>query len=160
LTGSTWNDLLMVDGVRQKSFPYINQVDADYFRMMGIPLVGGRLFSDRDVVGAPQVAVVDDLFGPAYMKTTQPIGRTFSFQVPPTRPRVDYQIVGVVHHVTYGALREKPIPEIYFAASQDANPGLEMDVLFRARPGAGSVNAGVIAAARDADPSTRIMFDS
>ena len=35
-------------------------VSPDYFRTMGIPLLAGRYFDDRDTRGAPDVVIVDD----------------------------------------------------------------------------------------------------
>ena len=42
--------------------PSTNEVGPDYFRTMGLPLVAGREFTDRDVAGAPLVAIVNETF--------------------------------------------------------------------------------------------------
>jgi hypothetical protein len=38
----------------------MNQVSADYFKAMGIPLRAGRVFDERDVKGATKVIVIDE----------------------------------------------------------------------------------------------------
>ena len=44
----------------QQPSAQINQVSADYFRAMGIPLRAGRFFNDRDVKGAQPVVIIDE----------------------------------------------------------------------------------------------------
>ena len=47
---------------------------ADYFTVMGIPIVAGRGFSDGDRAGAPPVAVVNEAFVRLYLKGTTGLG--------------------------------------------------------------------------------------
>ena len=44
----------------QQPLAQINQVSADYFNAMGIPLRAGRFFNDRDVKGAQSVVIIDE----------------------------------------------------------------------------------------------------
>jgi predicted permease len=50
-------------------------VTPDYFRAMGIPLLKGRFFDERDVRGAPDVTVVDDKFAARFWPGQDPIGK-------------------------------------------------------------------------------------
>ncbi len=44
-----------------------NVVSAGYFKMLGTPLTAGRDFDDRDVPGAPLVAIVNESFAQTYL---------------------------------------------------------------------------------------------
>ena len=50
-------------------------VSPDYFRAMGIPLLKGRYFDDRDVRGAPDAAIVDDKLAERFWPGQDPIGK-------------------------------------------------------------------------------------
>ena len=39
----------------------MNQVSANYLTAMGIPLLAGRVFDDRDVKGSPKVIIIDEI---------------------------------------------------------------------------------------------------
>ena len=50
-------------------------VSPDYFRAMGIPLLKGRFFDDRDVRDAPDAAIVDDKLAERFWPGEDPIGK-------------------------------------------------------------------------------------
>jgi predicted permease len=50
-------------------------VSPDYFRTMGIPLLAGRYFDDRDTRGAPDVVIVDDKLASRFWPNADPIGK-------------------------------------------------------------------------------------
>jgi predicted permease len=50
-------------------------VSPDYFRAMGIPLLQGRFFDDRDVRDAPDAAIVDDKLAERFWPGQDPIGK-------------------------------------------------------------------------------------
>ena len=52
-------------------------VSPDYFRTLGIPLLKGRLFDERDRDGAPSVAVVDQAWAERFFPGEDPIGKRF-----------------------------------------------------------------------------------
>ena len=52
-----------------------NQIGADYFRTLGIPLLAGRAFTGSDVRGAPPVAVVNEAFASRFGLGREAVGR-------------------------------------------------------------------------------------
>ena len=50
-------------------------ISPDYFRAMGMPLIKGRYFDDRDVRGAPDVAIVDDKLTERFWPNEDPLGK-------------------------------------------------------------------------------------
>src|SRR5687768_7766620 len=50
-------------------------VTPDHFKAMGIPLLEGRYFDERDIRGAPDVAIVDDKLAERFWPNEDPIGK-------------------------------------------------------------------------------------
>jgi putative ABC transport system permease protein len=156
LSHSFWNETLVLGGVIQQDFPWVNRVGAGYFGTLGIPFVAGRNFDDRDTLAAPPVAVVTEAFVEKYFGGTVPLGRAFRFAVGPGEPNPSYEIVGVVRNIKYSDLRDPFDPIIFLASAQDPEPG-RMTVLLRGRRDAGSLVAPVTQAVAAIDP--RILID-
>jgi putative ABC transport system permease protein len=105
-------------------------VSADYFRAMGIPLIAGRFFTDRDVKGAAPVAIIDETLARRHFPNENPLGKHLRFQDSLA------EIVGVV-----GATRawkifsfgEDAFPNVYLPYQQE-RPGSTMSVIVRAHP--------------------------
>jgi len=57
-----------------QSIPSIS-VSADYFRTMGIPIIQGRAFSERDDVNAPKVVILNQTMAHEFFPNENPIGR-------------------------------------------------------------------------------------
>jgi predicted permease len=100
--------------------PRFDTVSPGYFRTLGIPLVAGRDFSERDRLGSPRVAIVNETFARAYFQSENPIGRRFGIgRDKPT----DIEIIGVVRPSKYSQVDEKPSSVAYLCYAQDVNPG-------------------------------------
>ena len=81
-------------------------IDPGYFRVMRIPLLRGREFSEVDV-GSLRVAVINETMARRYWPRTDPIGKRFG-----TADRW-YTIVGIVGDVKFTSLTKDPDPEFY-----------------------------------------------
>jgi len=71
-------------------------VTPDYFKVMGIPLNRGRLFTDQDRGGAPRVAIINEAMARRMFPDEDPIGRHIHLAQGPVTFR---EIVGVVGDV-------------------------------------------------------------
>jgi len=160
-SGSVWNDRVIVDGIKQQKMTNENHVSPGFFRLLGTSLLAGRDFDERDVPGAPSVAIVNDAFAETYFKTKNPIGRTFRFEVSPGDPDLTYQIVGVVQNTKYANLREPLGPVAYFPAAQMPVPDpllTDVKILVRSGLPASSLGPSITAAARDVSPSMLVGY--
>jgi putative ABC transport system permease protein len=97
------------DPGRRQSSTYF-AISPDYFKAMGIRLVRGRAFSDRDNDTAPQVAIVSEAFARKYFPGQDAIGRQVTIGYNKTGPR---EIVGIVADVKNGTLEEPTAGAIY-----------------------------------------------
>ncbi len=99
--------------------PWFDTVSPGYFSTLGIPLRLGREFTERDRMGAPRVAIVNDVFVDTWFKNQNPIGRHFGLG---RGNKADIEIVGVARASKYSKVDEKIPPVVYLAFAQDENP--------------------------------------
>ncbi len=72
-----------------------SSITSDYFRVMGVPLKGGRLFEDTDREQRPSVAIVNEALVRKYFPRENPIGKHIKVGEPGTE-RPWFTIVGIV----------------------------------------------------------------
>lgn len=83
----------------QTPLALLNLVTPDYFQVMGIPLLRGRSFTDRDRTGSDLVVAIDEVMAKRVFPRQNPVGNRLSLQfVGPVR------IVGIVGHVRHWGL--------------------------------------------------------
>jgi predicted permease len=86
---------------------------------MGIPLLRGRDFDERDAQpGAPQVAVINETMARRFWPDGNAVGQ--SVQTRTNGPTIE--IVGVVRDIKYYSLAEEPMPYVYASAAQFYTP--------------------------------------
>jgi hypothetical protein len=93
-----------------------NHVSAGYFRTMGIPVLRGREFEERDGPTSPKVAVLNHSFARQLFGVENPIGHKIGYQ--PAPHDADYEIVGEVADARVDDLRSIPPPVAYFSTDQ------------------------------------------
>lgn len=123
-------------------------VSPDYFRVMRIPLLRGRLFSEQDAPSNSNVAVISETLARRYFPGQNPIGRQMRFGFPPDSD-VLRGIVGIVSDVRDEALSKKPGPMMYVPFAQAPLWGGE--VVVRTSLNASSVAAGIRQAVHSID---------
>jgi len=123
-------------------------VSPDYFRVMAIPLLRGRLFSEMDSPSNPNVAIVSETLARRYFANRDPIGRQMRFGFPPNG-NVPREIVGIVGDVRDVALGKKPGPMMYVPFAQAPLYGGE--VVARSSLSVSSVAAAVREAVHSID---------
>jgi len=70
----------------------VNWVSPGYFQTIGIPLLGGRDFTERDTAGTPLVAVINEQMARRFWPGEDAVGKQFQL----TRPPSAVEIIGVV----------------------------------------------------------------
>ncbi len=113
--GNHWGNTLIVEGYsrdpRADTNSMLNVVGTGFFGKFGIPLLNGREFTERDTVGAPKVAVVNERFARYFFGNGNPIGRRFGAGNP--KAPLDIEIVGVVKDSHYADVKTDP-PRVYY----------------------------------------------
>jgi predicted permease len=92
-----------------------SSVTPEYFHLLQIPVLRGRLFKDSDTDTAPQVAVVNESFARTYWPGDDPLGKRFKRD----RPGSSWiSVVGVVADAKTQSLAQAPLPEAYLDVYQ------------------------------------------
>ncbi len=111
------------------------------FRTLHVPLIQGRLFTERDNAKAPAVVVISKAFAEKVFPHQNPIGKRFVWDAEdlwwPKKTIVS--VIGVVGDAKYQALNEKEELDFYTTYAQ--TPGSSLSLLIRSQPGFG-VSAG------------------
>ena len=106
-------------------------VSGEYFRVLGIPLLAGRSFNERDITGAAGAAIVSHRLARVFWPDTNPLGQMVE------RDGRSFEIVGVVGDIRGsdtqgprgGGPDREPRAAVYFAAGQ--RPQRSMTLLVR-----------------------------
>ena len=92
----------------------VNYVESTYHRMMGVPLMEGREFSDYDTGMAPKVAIINQTLAERFWPGQSPIGKRFRFG----RGGDFVEVVGLARDGKYVLLGEQPRPYLYVPLDQ------------------------------------------
>jgi putative ABC transport system permease protein len=100
----------------QERFTEFRIVTPDYFRTLEIPLKRGRLFDDRDRLGAADVIIVNETAARRLWPNTDAVGQTLV--IPDMMTFSPKEVVGVVGDTRHHDLAREPEPEVYRPAYQ------------------------------------------
>lgn len=157
LTGNQWGMTVRVDGYQAKEGedmnPSVDGVGPRYFETMGMPLVAGREFTDRDTKGSPRVAVINETMAKYYFGNGSAIGRRFGFG---RSASTEIEIVGVVKDVRSLELRSQPLRFVYIPYRQDESL-TQLVFYVRASGDQSSIATAVRQATRRLDPNLPIF---
>jgi predicted permease len=94
----------------QASMIDTSTVSPEYFHLLGMTLLRGRLFSDQDVEGTPTIAVVNDAAARTYWPGQDPVGKRIRLN--PDKP--DWiTIAGVIADARTESLTDAGAPHLY-----------------------------------------------
>ena len=99
----------------------IREITPGFFETMGIRLLSGRFFSDRDVKGAPRTIVINQSMVRRFFSGKDPIGRILKLL---PSPEDEYEIVGIVTDTRDIRPSQQARPEIYLSLLQDPQRSL------------------------------------
>jgi len=104
----------------------INHVTPDYFRVMGMPVLRGRAFTEDDRADRPRSVIIDETFAQKYFPGKDPIGQQIDDNQSDQKNPPPLTIVGVVPRTRNEAPGEDNVeqyhwPQMTFAADQVPN---------------------------------------
>jgi putative ABC transport system permease protein len=93
-------------------------VSGDYFQALGVPLLRGRFFDDRDTRSATPVVIINETMARRYWPGEDPIGKGIKGFDPRGRNDEWVRVVGVVKDMRSRGMDRTPIAQIYEAQAQ------------------------------------------
>jgi macrolide transport system ATP-binding/permease protein len=102
-----------------------NVIGPGFFKTLGIPLLKGRDFDQRDIDGRPPVVIVNETAVRQQFAGKDPVGARVSFSGP---PGPWCEIVGVVRDSKYASLGEPALPVVYMPVAQNHETGMTLYV--------------------------------
>ncbi|HYP29671.1 MAG TPA: ABC transporter permease [Blastocatellia bacterium] len=130
-----------------------SSISPNYFRTMGIPLLAGREFDERDVAGSPFVTLINETMARRFFPDEDPLGK---------RVRINYlgrptmlEIIGVVRDARQSALSQKTDIEMYTSYQQA--PWFSTHMLVRTRTAPAGASTSVRRAIQSVDKDQAVM---
>jgi putative ABC transport system permease protein len=105
----------------------VRTVSANYFKVMGMPLIAGRSFNEHEDPNGPGTLVINRTLAERLFPQQSAVGQNIIFSFDPQRH--PYEIVGVVGDENVTALDARITPIIYFNYAQDS--GIFLAVVVR-----------------------------
>ena len=116
-------------------------VSPDYFHAMGIPLLKGRFFNDRDTEKAPSVAIIGESVARRVWPGEDPIGKRVTLE-DRTKPSDWLTVVGVVADVKLYNMTDAAPPAVYQPFPQVTRQGFLSDMTYVIRSSGDPVRLG------------------
>jgi predicted permease len=154
----TWTDSFVIEGqnaAEAQSNPAVTipTVSPDYFRALGIPLLRGRVFNERDTADSTPVTVISAEMARRYFRDRDPIGQRIKISGTGSPDNTRYEVIGVVGNVKYAGLQGDDEPVYYRTTAQAAN--MRSNVVVRSTAG-GSITQAVRREIQAFDPAAVI----
>jgi putative ABC transport system permease protein len=96
-----------------------SSVTPEYFHLLGIPVIRGRLFTEFDIETAPRVALVNEAFARTWWPGEDPLGKRVKLGPIGRAAATPWNtVVGVVTDARTESLEDANIPQIYLSSWQ------------------------------------------
>jgi predicted permease len=123
-----------------------NLISPGRFALLGIPIVAGRDFDERDGPNSRQVIIINEAMAKQLFASESPLGQTMVTGM----MGLEAEIVGVVADTHTATLTEPPGPEMFYPVLQ--RPEQFTGILIRTDGDPAALAASVRAAVADVDP--------
>jgi predicted permease len=156
MSNNNWSNSYRVEGTEsvpgQRPIANFQCILPGYFKALGIPLVLGRDFNDRDMIpNAPSTVIVSRHLADLWWPEQDPIGKRMNYGGDPAGDDPWQEVVGVVEDVRWDARDQDPEPQMYRPFGQYTTAYLYLVVKGRSDPR--DLLEGIRAQVRELDPN-------
>jgi putative ABC transport system permease protein len=125
-----------------------DSITPDFFRVLQVPLLRGRFFSDRDRADTQPVAIINETTAKTHWPNEDPVGKRFTFGEPDDDARWR-TVVGIVADTRRAGVDHPMRTESYQPFAQDSR---SMTVLIRTAGEPAAIAPTLRAVVREVDP--------
>lgn len=136
-----------------------SEVNSGFFRVLGIPLLRGRLFNRGDTLSSPPVAVISESLAREKWPNQDPLGHRIEFGNMDGDLRL-LTVVGVVGDVRDSKLEQPANPTIYVDYRQRPQATYDFTVVMGSAADPAAVTSAARQIVRDLDPNVPPRFAS
>jgi putative ABC transport system permease protein len=135
-------------------------VSPEYFHLLGMPLLRGRLFNDQDLEDTPQVAVINQAAARTYWPSQDPLGKRVRLHLDSREALNSAKpawttIVGVIADARTESLADAAIPQIYRSLYQ--HPAKSLAIFLRGQPDPSAIAAQMRRQVQSVDPELPVF---
>jgi len=140
-------------------------VSPEYFHLLGMPLLQGRLFSEQDVETTPQVAVINQAAARMYWpgkdgKGEDPLGKRVRLPLDTresfSSPKPAWTtIIGIIADARTESLADAAIPQVYRSVYQ--HPAKDLAILLRGQLDPGTISSQERSQVQSVDPELPVF---
>jgi putative ABC transport system permease protein len=131
-------------------------VSSEYFHVLGMTLLRGRLFVDQDLEATPLIAVINQAAARTYWSSEDPVGKRVHLLGRLGRARPDWTtIVGVIADARTESLADASIPEMYLDIYQ--RPSKFLALYLRGQVDPATIAAQVRTQVQSVDPNLPVF---
>jgi predicted permease len=127
-------------------------VSPNFFDVMGIPVLSGRGFDDRDSDTSPKVVMINQAAARKYFAKEDPVGQRFGSSL---ETAGQLEVVGIVRDVKYDSVRDAAPPTMFVPYAQTRVGNAVFEVRTRSAPAA--ITGAVREAVRQIDQNLPVM---
>ena len=99
-------------------------VSPQYFETLSIPLVQGRMFTERDTAAGPRVMLINESMARRSFPNQNPIGKKITY----TTERLECEVVGVIRNAKSAMIETQSPEELYVPYTQRNAPNVTLVV--------------------------------
>ncbi len=129
------------------------RISPDYFKVMQVALMRGRIFAESDEDGKQRVAIIDETTAHRYWTNRDPLGRRLRFGQDPALPWLT--VVGIVKDIKHDGLDVDGVPHIFTPIYQ--NGDREIAVVMRTSLPATLLEPGIRHEIQSIDPGLPVF---
>lgn len=126
-----------------------DSITPDFFRVLQVPLLRGRFFSDRDGADGELVAIINETAAKAHWPNEDPLGTRFKFGAPDDDTARWRTVVGIVADTRRAGVDRPVRTESYYPYTQDSR---SMTVLIRTAGDPTAIAPALREVVRELDP--------
>jgi putative ABC transport system permease protein len=130
----------------------VRVVNESYFQTLGVPIIAGRMFDERDKADAPGVVIIGKSGADKIFAGRDAIGRRIAYTAGQSTPDL---IVGVVGDVKIGGLDDAIRPVVYYPYRQ--NPSLATNLVVRTNADPAALAGAVRNETRTLEPDVALF---